>query len=121
MIIYDLPHPILSAIPRPHLLQLQAATVREETHRNAKYCSAGAHALSALRQAHRTPPTPTPPNTLAAFPSVCVMSGLGDGNLQKKKRKENLICKKSFVLALTYAEKCWGEKLGKAASVCLFR
>lgn len=53
MIIYDLPHPILSAIPRPHLLQLQAATVREETHRNAKYCSAGAHALSA-HCTHRT-------------------------------------------------------------------
>lgn len=31
MIIYDLPPPILSAIPRPHLLQLQAATVRQET------------------------------------------------------------------------------------------
>lgn len=31
MIIYDLPPPILSAFPRPHLLMLQAATVLEKT------------------------------------------------------------------------------------------
>lgn len=52
MIIYDLPHPILSAIPRPHLLQLQAATVQEETHRNAKYCNVCTHALCALARTH---------------------------------------------------------------------
>lgn len=102
MIIYDLPHPILSAIPRPHLLQLQAATVREETHRNAKYCSAGAHAPSA----HRSFPP--------AFPSACAVSGLGDGNWHKKNKKKarkSNLHQKFFVLALTYTEMCLVGKL----------
>lgn len=108
MIIYDLPHPILSAIPRPHLLQLQAATVREETHRNAKYCSAGAHALSARCTRRRS-------HLLFRQPVLRPDGVMEIGTKKKKKRKErksNL--QKKFCAALTYTEKClvgWGWAL----------
>lgn len=65
MIIYDLPHPILSAIPRPHLLQLQAATVQERTctHTDTKYFTVCALA--------RWPNTHTRMHTIWLFPISC--------------------------------------------------